>query len=800
MSTVLAARRTPPPVRSASRRRWVATDALAILLGAALVVGAFGPAYGTPVWRAGLGGAVVGTALGLTAGLRRWPVWRHASAAAVAYLALGGACALPSTAYAGLVPTLATLQGLVTGLVTAWKASLTVAPPIGELGSLLVVPYAVLLVATTVAGRLAVDRRRATTAWIPLALAASLALLFGLRDGAQPLVIGLGFALGVPMWTAYRRSFLRQALVGRPPRVRLTRAAIGAVVLALAGGVAVAVLPALRAVDQRRVVLREVVAPPVDVRQWASPLQEMRAQVIDRADRVLLTAEGLPAGTRVRIATLDAYDGTTFQASNESEDGGGLAFRRVGETVPAPQAGVPVSARLTAADYAAVWLPTAGAAHTIRFAGPRRLALKDRLYVNADTATAVTAAGLASGDAYELGARVPEPIDVTTLRRAESGTATLPPLPPLPEAIKARAARAVEGSQGDGDTALRIQADLRGGYYSHGQTYASLPGHSLARINRLFTAEQMVGDEEQYAVAFALIAREAGLPARVVYGFAPTPAAGRVELRGRDVTAWVEVKYADAGWVPYDAAPDPRRVPPTKPQNPQGPTSPQVDNPPPPPDRPDRLPPDQTDPEPPGEGSRPPRNLLWTRYGPWALGIGLPLVLLALPFVVIGGAKVRRRRVRSAAPSAADRVAGGWAEVIDRARDLGVPLSPAGTRIENARAVGAAFARSADGASDPLQLAFRADATSFGTGTPSDRQAGEYWAGVRGVLRGMTRSVGPWRRIRGLLSLRSLRSPAAWRREVDRRTRWGAWRRDATGWLRAAAARLPSGGAGPRTR
>ncbi|WP_460770292.1 hypothetical protein, partial [Mariniluteicoccus flavus] len=236
MSTVISSRRRPQPVRSTSRHLWIATDAAAIMVMAALATVTFAPAYGGPVWRAALGGAALGTALGIVAALRRWPVWLLALALVAVYFLAGGALAMPSTVTAGLLPNPTTLAGLATGIVTGWKTALTVAPPIGELGALLAIPYAVLLVATAAAGRLALDRRRATLAWTPLAGAAVVGTLLGLHDPAYPLLVGLGFALGVPIWTAYRRSFLRQALVGRPPRVTWLRAAAGAAVIALAAG------------------------------------------------------------------------------------------------------------------------------------------------------------------------------------------------------------------------------------------------------------------------------------------------------------------------------------------------------------------------------------------------------------------------------------------------------------------------------------------------------------------------------------------------------------------------------------
>ena len=62
------------------------------------------------------------------------------------------------------------------------------------------------------------------------------------------------------------------------------------------------------------------------------------------------------------------------------------------------------------------------------------------------------------------------------------------------------------------------------GFLSHGLASDGIPsraGHGADRINELFTRSQMVGDEEQYAAAMALMARSLNYPARVVMGFAP---------------------------------------------------------------------------------------------------------------------------------------------------------------------------------------------------------------------------------------------------------------------------------------
>src|SRR5690606_37402102 len=90
------------------------------------------------------------------------------------------------------------------------------------------------------------------------------------------------------------------------------------------------------------------------------------------------------------------------------------------------------------------------------------------------------------------------------------------------------------------------------GFLSHGRasdTVASRAGHGADRISALLERNQMVGAQEQYASAFALMARSFGYPARVVMGFAPEVFEGTAaEVTGDDVTAWVEVAFDDVGW------------------------------------------------------------------------------------------------------------------------------------------------------------------------------------------------------------------------------------------------------------
>jgi hypothetical protein len=67
------------------------------------------------------------------------------------------------------------------------------------------------------------------------------------------------------------------------------------------------------------------------------------------------------------------------------------------------------------------------------------------------------------------------------------------------------------------------------------------------------------GSAEQFASAFAVMARSLGIPARVVAGFLPGELGpdGHYHVRRADTHAWAEVWFEGAGWVPFDPSPRP---------------------------------------------------------------------------------------------------------------------------------------------------------------------------------------------------------------------------------------------------
>jgi transglutaminase-like putative cysteine protease len=374
----------------------------------------------------------------------------------------------------------------------------------------------------------------------------------------------------------------------------------------------------------------------------------------------------------------------------------------------------------------------------------------DALYYNRSSGTAVLTSGLDEGDEYALDVVVPDQPTEDEVAELAPGSVVLPEPEIVPDPLRQKAAEMVADATTPGEQALALESALTLGYFSdglEGQT-PSRAGHGADRLAALLAADQMVGDDEQYAAAMALMARQLGLPSRVVMGFVPERSSpGPVTVTGADVAAWVEIAFDGAGWVTFDPTPDEDRVPQQQSPKPRSTPQPQVQQPPPPPEEPPQPPPESADDLDDEDAPEDDAGL----DVPWALvaAIGLPLLALLGPVLLVLWLKARRRRRRFSFGTPSQRIAGGWAEVVDAVRDLGGTPPARATRRETATALA--------GVDSAVALAERADAGVFGPGEPTEDEVAGYWADVRTALAGAGAAVGPWRRLRGRLSPRSLR-------------------------------------------
>ncbi len=743
-------------------RRWLLDlGAAALLIGVA--VAGFWPTFAGPSYLlAAVGGAVIGLAIAAVSAWRRWGILIVAAMTVAAYFVFGGALALPHTTIAGVVPTLDTLQRLALGVVTSWKQMLTTVAPVSAADGHLLVPFLLSLVTAVVSASLALRLSQAAWALVPAGAMLILVIALGTPEPAFPVVQGLVFAVISIAWLALRQLWApRNAAVSvgeidpsRAAHMRMRRMLAGVAVLAVAGGAGVAT-SALAAPAQPRHVFRDVIIPPFNIRDYPSPLQSFRKNVRDDVDETLFTVSGLPKDGRIRIAVMDQFDGMVYNVTDGGPESSS-AFTPLRSDMAPDAEGIPVTLKVTIDKYGGVWVPDAGTVSDIDFTGDRAEELRRSAYFNPATGTAVVTAKLQSGDAYTVDTVMPAEVDDAQLADVPFGTVALPKQSNVPEELASLAAETVADAESPIEQVRALETFLsEGGFFSHGLEgeVLSRAGHTSERISTLLGGDQMIGDDEQYAVAMALLAREVGIPARVVMGYYPDEdqaGGARFDATGDDVHAWVEVNFEGLGWLTFNPTPPEDKVPNDQNTKPKVDPKPQVLQPPPPPQEPVDLPPTLPDDR---KGDDETLNILGIIGAILAIG-GVSLAVLALlasPFIVIGAWKAAKRRSRRSAARAADRISGGWDELTDRAVDYGARLAPGGTRAEEAATVAATLTLP-----QVSSLADRADAEVFGPTEPSAEDVDAFWAEVDGIVGGLGKEAGFWKRTKARLSLRSL--------------------------------------------
>jgi hypothetical protein len=499
--------------------------------------------------------------------------------------------------------------------------------------------------------------------------------------------------------------------------------------------------------------LRAAVEQPFEPRNYASPLTGFRNYWQQPAvDSVLLAVHGLPKGSRLRVATLDTYDGVVFSVGSDLVNSASGSFSRV----PYAFDQTAVSGTQTTIDvqvetYTGVWLPTIGDFESVTFGGSDAARLRDSFYYNNTAETAAVIGGVRTGDRYVLSAIVPRQPSESELATLVAGSASVPAPGVLPAELSVALNGYVSGADSQGQKLVAMLTGLKtSGYISHGISTTDPPsrsGHGADRINQLLTDPRMIGDAEQYAVTAALMARELGFPSRVVLGFVPESTGGISEIHGRDVSAWIEVNTSQYGWVTIDPTPPVRPIPAEVPKDPNKIARPQS-----------VIPPAITEPQafdrqssPETQQTQPPSVdailqlvLAVARVVGW-VGLGLAIVLS--PFLVIIGAKVRRRRFRMRAPGTVEQISGGWRELEDSIVDHGYNPPPAATRSEVAATIGGGESR---------VLAAVADRAVFSTIEPDAEEADRFWRTVQELVAGLDEGKSRWHRIRARISVRSL--------------------------------------------
>jgi transglutaminase-like putative cysteine protease len=676
-----------------------------------------GRIYAGPLLAQLVAGAAVGSvAVGVAT--RRLPSW---TVAPISVLLLAGYTVLAVRLAANRAGLTDPLPDLVTdALANGIPRMLTAMIPVEATPDTVVVPVIAAWLAGLAGTEITVRGGRVLLGCLPAtALYAGALYVVGPNAAAAgwPSSVFAGL-VAVGLVTA--KPFIRTGLRGLPAGAREVARWRG-LVAATAGLIVVVALIGLVGpwvggrVSAEPVDPRKYVSPPQVDSLDESPLNRISGWALTPAER-LLTVRTSGREMRLRLAVLSDYDGITWRV--------GATYRNAGRVLPPqpvpPDAAVDeVRQDITVDGLSGRLLPVVPTPTEVQGA---------RVAYDPATGTLIRPEQLNRGLRYTATSQRQTP-DLNLLPGAESPTGDavarfLAVGAEVPDALQRLADQLAEGNGAAFDRALAIEEFLA----EHYRTVPDAPsGHAYPNLSFfLFGPRGQGGQEgtsEQFAAAYAVLARLTGLPSRVVVGF-DTPDGGGPVTAG-DALAWPEVLFDDLGWVAFDPMP--------KSKNPPRPVeedfTPKPTTPPPTPSEP---PPDDP------SASAPPPLLAAAPSGgiPAALvtggvsGSALLLIAAAALAVVLLRRAQRRRRLTEGPPHA--RISGAWLEFTDALRLAGRPVP---RHLAATEAAAFALRKAAPGDVEQLppldDLVAGVNTASFAPGAVDEGQAGR--AGAQAV-------------------------------------------------------------------
>ncbi len=290
-----------------------------------------------------------------------------------------------------------------------------------------------------------------------------------------------------------------------------------------------------------------------DTRIVISPIVDIRGRLVDQKDVEAFTVRS-EQPSYWRLASLDSFNGQIWGADNKY----GKASGGLDDDFDVEDASLTIlEQEFTVSNLGAVWIPAAYE--------PRRIveSSDDSISYEPLSGTLIVGRSLEDSDGltYTLESEIPS-FDPVALAAAPNSypTDVLDRYLGLPEDFSADA-RALAfnivndaGATNDFEEARALQDFFREGF-TYDLTVGE--GHSSARIDQFLASG--IGYCEQFAGAFAAMARALGIPSRVAVGFTW----GEVDendpnlyhVRGEHAHAWPEVYIPGSGWVPFEPTP-----------------------------------------------------------------------------------------------------------------------------------------------------------------------------------------------------------------------------------------------------
>ncbi len=289
-------------------------------------------------------------------------------------------------------------------------------------------------------------------------------------------------------------------------------------------------------------------------RNTASPLVDMasRLKSLDQTE-VFTVQTNQPA--YLRITSMSTFNGTGWAlADNYSAVHGVLPDADSGPNALPPDTDttetVTTTIHVTSLD--SLWLPAVYR--------PYRVSGVGGLEYSAAAGSIITSKPTSDGLTYTVVSHVPAPTpgELAASGWADRGQPALRKyleLPVnMPREVGVLAQQHTQGAPNPYQAALMLEDWLRNAPFQYS---LNVPPDQSANAVLNFLTRTRAGFCQQFATAFAVLAREIGLPSRVAVGFTPGDAdsQGVYHVTDADAHAWPEVWFRGVGWVAFEPTP-----------------------------------------------------------------------------------------------------------------------------------------------------------------------------------------------------------------------------------------------------
>ncbi|CAM4283755.1 transglutaminase domain-containing protein [Kibdelosporangium persicum] len=694
-----------------------------------------------------LAATAAGMLIGTVAAVRRWPLLVTLGASVPGFLLVAIFAVFRGTLSRG-IPTWTTLKSLGSSLISGWVKMLSVNLPADPSGELELTPALVCFAAAVVSAGLILRTKYLLAPILPPVLV----FLFALPITAPRSAGGL-VPVGVLLVLVLLLTLIRAGASDPMARTINARAAWGrflfgvpVIIVAVAAGLAGMRFVPLADGD-RRFDLREVVEPPLNVEDVINPLARVKTQLRKPdADVFTVRLTGDTEGVdRIRTVALDKFDGAMWTTQDQ--------FLLAGSTLPEDES--LVAPRRVTLDVRITGLP---GQHLPEVGAPVSITGAPRVGFSRNSGTLATDQAT-TGWNYRLVAEVGrrEGVQKSVPHVSDSGRYTELPRddPRIPDVILAKGNELAAGVAEPYAKLMAIQKYMQSFPYN----LDTRPGHSYDALSRLFgpNITEQVGYAEQFASAFAVLARTQGFPTRVAVGYLldeDRRNGDTYQVKSGDAHAWPEVNLAGYGWVAFEPT-DPQRRPATAPKP-----------------RDAETPADENRPEENASASQPAEDPNLPRLGEggltvldWALYVLIGLgVLVVLTPVAVATEKFRRRRQRRSGSRAA-RVIGAWQQAADRLIEHGVAVTASSTVQEVSDQARDRIGE--EGTGSLAVLAPLVTRAMFEPAEPDDEVVRQAWDLETQLRRELRKAHSPLSTVRAWLDPRPLY--ARWRDERRRR-------------------------------